>query len=875
VIDQVVSKGVGIDLGTTNSAVAVMNPTDTDIVIHRDERTNVQTTPSCVWKDPRTGELVVGSKAFRRIGTQPEPVRSIKRQMGKRAKVLVTDEELSPEQISAAILGEMKRQVEQDVAAWNTPSTSWVVDRAIVTVPAYFDQPSIDATRRAGEMAGLQLIELLHEPTAAASYHCWRTGTTNGLFLVYDFGGGTFDASVVRCTAGAFEVLGVSGNSHLGGDDIDTAVALYLQELLVREDYALELDPKHDPEDRIRFNQLRFLAEGVKKALSTQTEFMHSDSASLRDKEGTPVVISRLWERAEFEELIRPVVDRTIPYCAEAIEIASRRAEISLADVDQIILAGGSTHIPLVRELVRTELCAPDAGSGVGPARARCTEPMYDKVDTIVALGAAVRAAAAGGLAIYNPQRTIRVSFRGTGSTGSARARIGGKVEALDDTLDLTGGQVKLTTAEYEDDAELRDDGVFAFTNVPLQPGAENLLTFEVLDSVGNCVATAGRTVSQSADTRTIGIASKSSVLAKAFLIEVNRGGQTHLKELVPALAALPVAEEYTLFHPGDTDTVLLSMYQRQRKIQEVRVSVPSTTPRGTPIRLRVEVDELSFITVTGSIGETTFHASVEVPPDRQIPTEEEIEGLEHQFEEAIQYLPTGKRAIAQSRWRQAKKRFESAGALGDVPLAVHEYEDMEAIVVGLDRDPTVLDPPKEQFDQLVHECRQLNSYLAAEDDRPDRPHDYAELGKSIDALCDQGEKAFQASDQRSYGEAIGMLQDVRTHLVGIYQKIVDDNDPRSDAERVAELLRHANEEASQVLQRAAADGRHDVREEAESLRRQLTELERRAHDNPRGVQNKIAQLRGRLAQLMNSLTKEGPGGTEQLPWEHATEDAR
>src|SRR5437764_2589767 len=244
-----ISKAVGIDLGTTNSAVAVMKPNDTEIVIHSDP-TKRETTPSCVVKDPRSGQVVVGKKAFMRIGTRPIPIRSIKREMGRQVSVALTNEKVTPEQVSAHILREMKQQIEEDVARFGTDSATWIVDRAIVTVPAYFDQPQIEATRRAAEMAGLQILELLHQPTAAACYHCWQTGTQDGVFLVYDCGGGTFDVSVLRCTAGAFEVLGISGNNRLGGDDIDTLLAEELQKRLLQEGYNLKLDLKHNEDDR-------------------------------------------------------------------------------------------------------------------------------------------------------------------------------------------------------------------------------------------------------------------------------------------------------------------------------------------------------------------------------------------------------------------------------------------------------------------------------------------------------------------------------------------------------------------------------------------------------------------------------------------------
>jgi molecular chaperone DnaK len=173
---QILSKPVGIDLGTTNSAVAVMDPTDTELIIHRDPNLKSETTPSCVWRNTKSGEIIVGRQAFRRIGTEPSPIRSIKRLMGRQTKVRLSNEDASPDQISAYILGEMRRQIETDVARFSGDSAQWIVDRAVITVPAYFDQPQVEATRRAGELANLEVLDLLHEPTAAACYHCWRSG---------------------------------------------------------------------------------------------------------------------------------------------------------------------------------------------------------------------------------------------------------------------------------------------------------------------------------------------------------------------------------------------------------------------------------------------------------------------------------------------------------------------------------------------------------------------------------------------------------------------------------------------------------------------------------------------------------------------------
>jgi molecular chaperone DnaK len=177
---------------------------------------------------------------------------------------------------------------------------------------------------------------------------------------------------VLRATAGAFEVLGISGNNFLGGDDLDTAIAEMLQERLLRDGYDLALNVKDDPEDARRLDKLRMLAEGVKKALSTSGEHLLRDSSSLQDKTGAAVVIETMIERPELDQLILPHVERTIPYCFDALEKAHQKAGVTLADVDAVILAGGSTHIPLVRELVRQTFCS----GGADGLRAKCTEPV-------------------------------------------------------------------------------------------------------------------------------------------------------------------------------------------------------------------------------------------------------------------------------------------------------------------------------------------------------------------------------------------------------------------------------------------------------------------------------------------------------------------
>jgi molecular chaperone DnaK len=850
---QIVSKAVGIDLGTTNSAVAVMNPSDTDIIIHRDPVANRETTPSCVWKDPRTGEVVVGHKAFRRVGGTPSPIRSVKRLMGRQEKLRLTDEDVSPEEVSAAILREMRSQIEQDLTALNNAEMTWRVDRAIITVPAYFDQPQIAATNEAGVRAGLEVLDLLHEPTAAACYHCWRTNTQNGTFLVYDLGGGTFDVTILRCSEGVFQVLGVSGNNMLGGDDMDTLIAEYLLEMLVRDGYALDLDRRNNAEHRLLFDSLKLIAEGAKKGLSNAGEFMLRDT-SLTDNDGTKITIEMLLERPKLESLIKGLVDSTIPYCFEALDKASKGTTgVSLADIDEIVLTGGSTHIPLVRETVRRTFCAdPDADE----PRARCVEPVYEKVDTVVALGAAIRASAIGGLAVSNEAETVRVSFRGTAATEGQTTHVGGQARALQPEVNLDGGSVRLLVADtdYQDEQDLGEEGAFGFRGVPLQPGAENVLTFQLYDQAGAMVATVGRAVTQSRTAvAPTGGGGSTAVLSKPILMGVMRGGEETRKTLFSEMASLPDGKDFSFGHPGDTELVRMPLYQSTRHIDDVLVSVSSSLPRGTPITLNVYIDAHYLITVKGKIGEHEFDAALEMPKDRELPTDEEEESLRKQFAEAVTYLPPGKRNVEQVRFRQAEERFAAAKEGGDTAKAVHDFEEMEEQVYRLTDAQGPLEPPKEAFDQLVQECYEINRYVAQEAATQGQPHDEIETQKNIDAQRQQGESAFAAGDQKAYGDVITALERIREYLVQVVQKVSPSppSDPVDGAIKHCQSLQHRGEQLAKVAQ--AAD-RPDLAAEINQIGRELEGLQQEAARDPRAAQTKASQYGARLEQIKNLL---------------------
>ena len=814
---QKISKAVGIDLGTTNSAVGLMNPSDTDVILHRDSQKR-ETTPSCVWRNPASGEIVVGHEAFARCGTVPTPARSFKIHMGNEKRIdLGGHHSMLPEELSAEVLKEMKRQIEEDARRISTNEATYVIDRAIVTVPAYFDQPPVGATQRAAELAGLKLVDLLHEPVAAATYHCWRTQTRDGVFMVYDLGGGTFDVTILKITAGAPIILGLSGHTKLGGDNIDTAIAEGVLKQVKADknaNYALDLDLS-DSEDKLRFDLLKFLAEGIKKALSDRTEYVLRDSSTLQDKNGRPVIFNTLFERNQVVDWMKPVIDRSIGYCWDAIEQAEKKGGIKLSDIDQIVLAGGSTHIPAVQDRVRKEFCqlSPEefeefqkvAASEKRPlapleGRARCQAPVYEKVDTIVALGAAIRAAAMGGLHLTDPNGTVRVEVRGVGIEARDATQVTGNVKALtdvsladakiclyvpkpeheqtfdfeedkycgpstfsvDDVKDLTSFAKRLKAEERQVDiwlgrelsAKAREDlqsqpvqpreptplaaklvqelnriiagpsvfeqqrfaGIslrkgtklllsqhpqgkelaqlnrllledayplelwmsryFCFTCVPLTPGAESDLNFEVLSGAGDCIAVVGRKM-RKGDSQGTG-QPPTGCLPKAITMDVVRDGIVERKVLLPDAISLPATAPFELWHPGNTDKLHFILYQRQRFIKEVIVAVPPSLPKNTRIDLTINVDEFSFITMQGKIGDIPIDAAVGAPPPRNLPTRTEVETLERKFKEALPYLQPGQKMAMNARYQQTMKAYKDAIDRNEDASALHEFEELE-----------------------------------------------------------------------------------------------------------------------------------------------------------------------------------------------------
>jgi molecular chaperone DnaK len=356
------AKVVGIDLGTTNSVVAVMEGQSPTVIANSEGN---RTTPSVV-AFTKTGERLVGQLAKRQAVTNPErTIRSIKRYMGTDHKVKIDGKEYTPQEISAMIL----QKLVNDASTYLGDR----VTKAVITVPAYFNDAQRQATKDAGRIAGLEVLRIINEPTAAAlAYGLDKKG--NETILVWDLGGGTFDVSILEVGDGVFEVKSTNGDTHLGGDDYDDRLVKWLIDEF-RKDQGIDLSG-----DKQAVQRLTEAAEKAKIELSTLTQTTINQPFITMGPEGTPKHIDITITRAEFERLTSDLTDRMVaPFKAAIAD-----AKIDVKGIDEIVMVGGSTRMPVVQELVKKLTGKETLNQSVNP-------------DEVVAIGAAIQAGVLAG----------------------------------------------------------------------------------------------------------------------------------------------------------------------------------------------------------------------------------------------------------------------------------------------------------------------------------------------------------------------------------------------------------------------------------------------------------------------------------------------
>ena len=348
------SKIIGIDLGTTNSCVAVLEGGEPKVIANAEGN---RTTPSVVAF--KGDEELVGEVAKRQAVTNVKnTISSIKRKMGTSEKVEAGGKKWTPEEISAKILGKLKKDAESYLGE--------KVTKAVITVPAYFNDAERQATKNAGKIAGLEVERIINEPTAAALAYGLDKQDKLQTILVYDLGGGTFDVSILELGDGVFEVKSTSGNNRLGGDDFDARVTDYLVSEFKKE-HGIDLS-----KDTMAMQRIKDAAEKAKKDLSSMTTTQISLPFIAQNDEG-PVHMDMTLTKAKFEDLCRDLFDSTL----EPVRKALKDANMTAKDIDKVILVGGSSRIPYIQELVKKEL-GQEPNKSVNP-------------DEVVAMGAAIQ----------------------------------------------------------------------------------------------------------------------------------------------------------------------------------------------------------------------------------------------------------------------------------------------------------------------------------------------------------------------------------------------------------------------------------------------------------------------------------------------------
>ena len=348
------SKIIGIDLGTTNSCVSVMEGGEAKVIANPEGN---RTTPSVVAF--KNGERIVGDAAKRQLITNKDTVYSVKRLMGTNEKVTLEGKEYTPQEISAMILTYLKSYAEAYLGE--------KVEKAVITVPAYFNDAQRQATKDAGKIAGLDVVRIINEPTASAlAFGSDKETSKEQKILVYDLGGGTFDVSILDIADGTFEVLSTNGDTHLGGDDFDEAIINWLADNFKREN---NIDLR---QDKMALQRLKEAAEKAKKDLSGMVQTQISLPFISAGPAG-PLHLEATLTRAQFNEMTKGLVERTLIPVRQALKDAGLTAN----DIHQVLLVGGSTRIPAVQEAIKNEL-GKEPNKSVNP-------------DECVSLGAAIQ----------------------------------------------------------------------------------------------------------------------------------------------------------------------------------------------------------------------------------------------------------------------------------------------------------------------------------------------------------------------------------------------------------------------------------------------------------------------------------------------------
>lgn len=663
---MIIHKTFGLDLGTTNSTPSVF----INGASFCPEDGKLKTIPSLVAKKGDNFIVGVAPKNNPHI----EKIRSIKRMMGKEEPAVLNGQNYSPEEISAEIVRYcaeiLNKQVEK--------AENVVYDRIVITVPAYFSIAQKDATRKAGELAGLEVLMLLEEPTAAAINYTVKNNVNSGVFMVYDLGGGTFDVSIIEKIENIPVVLATAGNNFLGGDNFDNLLARYFIDVLNNDlGYDIDLDLTKK-EDLHKYNALLLAAENVKKNLSQNDTYTISYYDVFKDNSGVDLIIED-FSRAKFEELIRDkIVIDSFNECQKALDafVASGR---QLSEITGVLMVGGSSHIPYVRNAVKEKfvdsgmikeliIADPDLAVGYGAGIVAATQPM--KIED-----------AENGIVVE-----INAPYMFDGTMNVSGKLIKGKVDT-----------VGLISNGKEIQATIQSDGTFSADI----DGAYEKLEYKFYFG-DNTVANITESVEKN---NLIAPTPVQNETIRIEIVDLERQ-ETEDYPLVNKGEALPCSASHNFkINEYSREQIILPVKEGYREIYSLIIDVPENTPLGSRVTVNTEIDVLGKVTLKVLLNNKEIKGKVVYAETKDI-DDSTLMDIEEKFYDKIENVRGEAKAEFVARQENITRELNEAVANSDKNHYTDALNKYETLVREL--PSFISDLTKEDFDEIEKEIREL-----------------------------------------------------------------------------------------------------------------------------------------------------------------------
>lgn len=604
---MIIRKSFGLDLGTTNSTAAVIK--NGEVIYSTEDKVRKNKIIPSFFAVRRNGSEVVGTIAKNEFYTgNQDSKKSVKRDMGKDIEFYIKDTVMTPEEISSKIISYCKTCLEKTI----NQNNNVIYDSVVITVPAYFTLAQKDATRKAGELSGLNVQMLLEEPTAAAINFALKNNVENGIFFVFDLGGGTFDVSILEKTGNVPQVLATAGNNFLGGDNFDFLLARYFLNFLEKSGYDIsdvEVDSDHS-----KFKLLMLLSENVKKQLSTQESIDIHYQDIFKDNSVRDLDIEN-FTRDMFNEIIKEKVEIDIVNeCDKALNILKEKNGKTLEDITHIVMVGGSSKIPYIREVIKNKYCI--------------TKNLKDitifEEDLSVSAGAAY-IAHSNGYIVEDEEKNIKVQLNAP--------------FIFDKQVYLTGtvliGKISKIGLNIENNVEIsqvNEDKTFLLTIDEDKYSDAIPFIFYDGDEILNKL--------NQHDDSTIDIIAPTPVQNETITIEIVdiEKGQIEKFPVLKSGATLPGESiEYFKINEYSNEQIKLPVWEGPRKIFDLIIDLPKNTKIGSRLSIKTTVDMISNILLEVTLEGKKLSGHYKYVS--QVSTKEDIEKLDRIFDERIKYI--------------------------------------------------------------------------------------------------------------------------------------------------------------------------------------------------------------------------------------------